>query len=159
MPKPRIQSRVDQSQKDRVDDYADENDMTQAEAVRYLTFRGLDYEEGKLSASHEAEADPMAARDRELGASTGRWARNGALLAVAALALVAISDVAPLFEGAAWSVAGALASLASAVCFLQAAYTAGKRLRLLTATYDMTVAQAFRIVVAGNADATAEVGR
>lgn len=53
MPKPRIQSRVDPSQKDRIEDYSEEQGMTQAEAVRYLTFRGLDAEQegGETEAS------------------------------------------------------------------------------------------------------------
>jgi hypothetical protein len=55
MPKPRIQSRVDQSQKDRIEAYAEAHDMTQAEAVRYLTYRGLDYEAGELAAADGGE--------------------------------------------------------------------------------------------------------
>jgi hypothetical protein len=159
VPKPRIQSRVDESQKSRIETFADVNDMTQAEAVRYLTFRGLDYEEGKLSDSSGSDADPVAERNRDLSASARRWGRNGLLFAVVALALIPISQAAPVFAATSWSVAGALTSVASLASFLLAVYSGVRRLLLLTAAYDMTVAEAFRAVVFADSvdtEATAE---
>lgn len=49
MPKPRIQSRVDPNVESRIDQFADQNEMSQSEAVRHLLRSGIDA---------EAEQDP-----------------------------------------------------------------------------------------------------
>jgi hypothetical protein len=56
MAKPQVQARVEPRQKKRVTDMVDDGDgdgefETQAEAVRHLIDRGLDYEEGHLAAA------------------------------------------------------------------------------------------------------------
>ena len=58
MPKPRIQSRVDPNVEARVDDFADENEMSQSEAVRHLIRSGIDAE------TSEADADADSASER-----------------------------------------------------------------------------------------------
>lgn len=51
MAKSRIQTRVDDTRKSEVEQFADEHDTTQAEAVRRLVGRGIDYEQGELNDS------------------------------------------------------------------------------------------------------------
>jgi hypothetical protein len=49
MAKTQIATRVDDTLKQRIDDYAERHDVTKAEAQRHLLSRGIDYEEGRLA--------------------------------------------------------------------------------------------------------------
>jgi hypothetical protein len=49
MAKTQIATRIDDTLKQRIDDYAERHDVTKAEAQRHLLARGVDYEEGKLA--------------------------------------------------------------------------------------------------------------
>jgi len=51
MAKDRIQGRVDDTRKREVEQYAEEHDVTQSEALRRLLGRGIDYEKGHLASS------------------------------------------------------------------------------------------------------------
>jgi hypothetical protein len=55
MAKPRIQTRVDENVKDRIEEYADRYDMSKSEAMRHLLTRGLDYEDGNLVVPDERQ--------------------------------------------------------------------------------------------------------
>lgn len=59
MPKPRIQTRVDENVKGRVEAYAEDRDITQSEAMRHLIVRGLDYEAGELAATDGGDIEEM----------------------------------------------------------------------------------------------------
>lgn len=55
MAKPQVATRVDTGTKRSVEEYAEEKDITEAEAMRRLLSRGLDYEAGRLTATDGGE--------------------------------------------------------------------------------------------------------
>lgn len=92
MAKTQIATRVDDTLKQRIDDYAERHDVTKAEAQRHLLSRGIDYEEGRLATG----------RDEDSGAAFGDWlvmAENMAAFgsASAGMALGMILGVLALF--------------------------------------------------------------
>lgn len=110
MAKARIQARVDDTRKREVEAYVDEHDITQAEAVRRLVGRGIDYERGLLK---DRPDGGEAQADRDGGAVSGPartfvqvQATAGVGLMFAALAFAAFGPV---------GFAGVTALLAAAV--------------------------------------------
>ena len=135
MAKPRIQSRVDPSQKQRVENYAEKNDMTQAEAVRYLTLRGLDYESGVLS---DAGGGPDVGKQQEYERPDTYRGWLFVALGFTAAGLKALAEwlatptafVSFVVVGAAWGAAGA-AGLRGVAVFAGAWYVVSGVARLL----------------------------
>ena len=60
MPNPRYQTRLHQDNADRVDQYVEEHDVSQSEAVRRLIREGLDAVEEDERETDEEEAEPLA---------------------------------------------------------------------------------------------------
>jgi predicted transcriptional regulator len=60
MAKTQIATRIDDTLKRRIDDYAERHDVTKAEAQRHLLARGIDYEEGRLSSPGSGDGQRVA---------------------------------------------------------------------------------------------------
>lgn len=115
MAKPQVATRVDEEVKREVGEYADTHDVTEAEAMRRLLSRGIDYEAGRLSTADEEELrqrldEQQAVLDDQQAAlkalhehlsRSPRWvgpARQAGYLLVA-LAFLAFSASLPLAAG------------------------------------------------------------
>lgn len=94
MPKPRIQSRVDKSMKREVETYADDSDMTQAEAVRYLVRRGLDHEQGVATDGGEVLDRVDELREQQRKAEREDRVQNALLGGVIAAGVFTLSGIA-----------------------------------------------------------------
>lgn len=57
MAKPQVHARLDETRKRDVEEFSEKHDVTQAEAVRRLLARGIDYEHGVLAASPGGDTD------------------------------------------------------------------------------------------------------
>jgi predicted transcriptional regulator len=112
MPKTQIATRVDDTLKQRIDDYADRHDVTKAEAQRHLLSRGIDYEEGRLATGG----------DGDRGDAAGDWlimAQNMAAFgsASAGMALGIILAVIAVFGiGTGWWTMMLTTAVASVAC-------------------------------------------
>lgn len=108
MAKSRIQTRVDDTRKREVERYADEHDITQAEAVRRLVGRGIDYEQGLLTRDDDSGDDTLP--------------RLGDALAL----IGALSWVASIFAVVPWLfLPGAASIIAAGLVFLVTGYGGG----------------------------------
>jgi len=98
MAKPKIQTRVDPSEKDRIGDFADENEMSQSEAVRHLLRTGIDTE---TQPTEEEEKDDTLAD-------------SAAQSTLFAFALYAVVQIVAFPGPAEWLLLGAAAVFAAA---------------------------------------------
>jgi antitoxin component of RelBE/YafQ-DinJ toxin-antitoxin module len=94
MAKPRIQTRVDKSMKREVDTYADDSDMTQAEAVRFLVRRGLDHEQGVTADGGEVLDRVDELKEQQRKAEREDRVQNALLGGVVASGAFTVSGVA-----------------------------------------------------------------
>jgi len=85
MPNPKYQTRLPADQAERVDEYAEERNISNAEAVRRLIVSGLGEQE------QEEEAEGEAAPESGPGKLTLRWGDRGAFIGALGLILTGLA--------------------------------------------------------------------
>jgi len=120
MAKPQVQARVEPRQKKRVTDMVDDGEFeTQAEAVRHLIDRGLDYEEGRLRPDPGGETDETDETDEDEGGGLARVARRLPDLTLA-LVTLAIAAWLPLIGTSTWTTATGLSVIVGSAALVAA---------------------------------------